>query len=138
MEKTKIKGNLLGNMAFEMDINGHKLITDASPDIGGEDRGPRPKPLLLASIIGCTGIDIMTILETMRVEIEDMTIEVEASDLDEHPKIYKEIHIIYRVKADEKVHGRVERAVELSQEKYCPASATVRKATPISYEVIFE
>lgn len=138
MDKTKITGNLLGNMAFEMDLGGHKFISDAGEELGGEDRGPRPKPLLLASLIGCTGIDIMTILKTMRVEIEDMKVEVEANEVEDHPKIYEKIHMIYRVKAEEKVHERVQRAVQLSHEKYCPAVATVSKATPITYEVVFE
>ncbi len=135
---TKVSASLLGNMAFEMDMDGHKLITDAGPEIGGEDRGYRPKSLLLSALIGCTGVDVMTIIKTMRVSLDDMKIEVEANSVEEHPRIYDKIHMIYRIKADEKHHERIKRAVQLSQEKYCPVAATIRKASEITYEVVFE
>ena len=63
MSKKKIKANLIGNMGFEMDLDGHKFITDAAEKIGGNNLGPRPKQLMLAALIGCTGIDIMSILK---------------------------------------------------------------------------
>lgn len=59
MNKTIIKANLIGSMGFEMNLDGHHFITDASKEIGGEDLGPRPKQLMLSALIGCTGIDIM-------------------------------------------------------------------------------
>lgn len=138
MALTKLNGKLKGNMAFEMDINGHKLITDASAEIGGQDLGYRPKALLLAGLIGCSGIDVMMILNKMKVEVEDVNIEVEADTVDEDPKVYKYIKLIYRVKGKNLPLDKIQRAVDLSMEKYCGVSAMLSKAVPITYEVILE
>ena len=63
MEKVKVVGKSKGNLAFEIDLNGHKIITDARKEVGGDDLGPGPKSLLLAGLIGCTGIDVASILK---------------------------------------------------------------------------
>ena len=89
MAKTKVQGYLTGNMGFEMNLDGHTLITDASEEIGGNNLGPRPKQLLLAGLIGCTGIDVMSILKKMKVDIEDCSIEVERIIPREHPRSMK-------------------------------------------------
>lgn len=138
MSKTKVKANLRGNMAFEMNLNGHKLVTDASEEIGGQNLGPRPKQLLLAGLIGCTGIDISMMLEKMRVKPEDFSIEVEAENSDTVPKVYKKIHLTFKFKGKNLPRKKVERAVNLSQEKYCGVSAMLKKAAPITYDIIIE
>ena len=96
MYKTNISAKLIGNMAFEMDINGHTVITDTSVENGGNDLGPGPKSLLLAGLIGCSGIDIMSITKKMKVELDDFNVEIEAETRDEDPKIYNYIKIIYK------------------------------------------
>ncbi|HHU77372.1 MAG: OsmC family protein [Caldicoprobacterales bacterium] len=138
MAKTIVKAGLTGNMAFQMDLDGHKFITDASTEIGGENLGPRPKKLLLAGLIGCTGIDVVSILKKMKVEFEDMSLEVEAESSEEHPKVYTEIHLTYRFKGKDLPKDKLERAVSLSQEKYCGVSAMLRHAAPITYDIIAE
>lgn len=138
MSKVRIHADLTGNMGFQMDLDGHRLITDASPEIGGNNQGPRPKQLLLAGLIGCTGIDVMSILKKMKVEVEDSSIEVVADSTEEHPKVYKDIHLIYRFKGKNLPLKNIEKAVSLSQEKYCGVSAMLKKATPITYEIIIE
>jgi putative redox protein len=135
---TSLNGKLVGKMAFEMDINGHKLITDTSVENGGDDLGYRPKTLLLAGLIGCTGIDVMMILNKMKVELEDVNIDVEADVVDEDPKVYKYIKLNYRFKGKDLPLDKIQRAVELSQEKYCGVSAMLSKAVPITYEIILE
>ena len=67
MAKEQVKTNWLGNMAFSAEVNGHKMVMDASGKVGGDNRGPRPKPLLLAALAGCTGMDVVSILKKMRV-----------------------------------------------------------------------
>lgn len=136
MSTTKLNGKLKGNMAFEMNINGHNLVIDASEEIGGNNLGPRPKPLLLAGLIGCTGIDVMSILKKMRVEIEDLDIEVSAENTEEHPKVYKDIHLIFKFKGENLPIDKLERAVELSQERYCGVTAMLKEATSVTYEII--
>ncbi len=138
MSTKKIKAHLKGNMAFEMDLNGHTLITDASPEVGGEDLGPRPKALLLVGLIGCTGIDVVSILNKMKVEPDDFSIEVEAEEAEDHPKVYTKIHLTYIFKGKALPKDKIERAVSLSQEKYCGVSAMLGKAALITYEIQIE
>ena len=138
MEKKKLHAKLKGNMGFEMDLDGHKFITDASEEIGGNDLGPRPKQLLLAGLIGCTGIDVVSILKKMKVELDDLNIEVEADNTEEHPKVYETIHLTFRFKGKDLPKNKIERAVSLSQEKYCGVSAMLKKATPVTYEIVYE
>ena len=138
MNKTNISAGLKGNMAFEMQINGHTVITDASVENGGNGYGPSPKALLLAGLIGCSGIDVMTITKKMRLDIEDVNVEVEAETRDEDPKIYNYIKVIYKFKGKDLPYGKLERAVQLSMEKYCGVAAMLNKAVPITYEVQIE
>lgn len=138
MGKTNIHANLRGNMAFEMDINGHIVTTDATAENGGNGLGPSPKALLLAGLIGCSGIDIMTITKKMRVEIEDVKVDIEAEAREEDPKIYTYIKVIYRFKGKDLTFDKLERAVKLSMEKYCGVAAMLEKAVPITYEIKIE
>lgn len=138
MSTKKLKADLIGNMAFEMNLDGHTLITDASKEIGGEDLGPRPKALLLSGLIGCTGIDVVSILNKMKVEPDSFSIEVEAEESEDHPKVYTKIHLIYKFKGNNLPKDKLERAVSLSQEKYCGVSAMLEKAAPITYEVVID
>ncbi|MGB4438125.1 MAG: OsmC family protein [Sedimentibacter sp.] len=135
MNKTNINAKLKGNMAFEMEINGHIVTTDATVENGGNGFGPSPKSLLLAGLIGCSGIDIMTILNKMRVEVEDVNVDIEAESRDEDPKIYNYIKVIYKFKGQDLPFEKLEKAVKLSMEKYCGVSAMLEKAVPITYEI---
>lgn len=138
MDLVKVVGKSKGNLAFEMDLNGHTLITDATVENGGDNLGPSPKILLLAGLIGCTGIDVKSILKKMKVEYDDLNIEVETHHTDEHPRVYQDIHMIYRFKGKNLPLDNITKAVKLSQEKYCGVSAMLEKATPITFEIILE
>jgi putative redox protein len=138
MAKTNISASLRGNMAFEMEINGHKLITDATVENGGNNLGPSPKALLLAGLIGCSGIDVMTITNKMRLEIEDVNVDIEAEAREEDPKIYNYIKVVYKFKGKDLSYDKLERAVKLSMEKYCGVAAMLEKAVPITYEIKIE
>ncbi len=135
---TEITGRWLKNMTFETNIGDHTIILDADPKVGGENKGPRPKPLLLASLAGCTGMDVVSLLGKMRVEFSDLQIRVSGKLTDEHPKYYNKIHIIYILKGKEIDRSKVEKAVSLSQEKYCGVSEMFRKAAEITYEIRLE
>ena len=138
MDLVRVVGKSKGNLAFEVDLNGHKLITDASKENGGDNLGPGPKSLLLAGLIGCTGIDVALILGKMKVEYDDLDIEVETYHTDDQPRVYKDIHMVYRFKGKDLPLDNITRAVDLSMEKYCGVSAMLAKATPITYEIILE
>jgi len=123
------------NMAFEAELNGHKLIMDADVSSGGNDNGPRPKDLTLASLAGCTGMDIVSILYKMHIVPEYFNIKIEAELTKEQPRYYHKIHLIYEIKGDSIDKDKVERAAFLSQEKYCGVSALLKSGAELTYEV---
>ena len=125
----------LENMSFESEINGHKLIIDAKEEVGGQDRGPRPKPLMLAALGGCTSMDVVSILKKMRVELKSLNVIVEGELSEEHPKRFQKMHVIYEVEGDDLPMDKIEKAVSLSEEKYCGVSAVYREVNEITSEI---
>ena len=128
-----------GDMAFEANITGHKVLMDANEEVGGKDSGPRPKPLLIAALTGCTGMDVISILRKMQVAdlLESFEIKTETEVTDEHPKTYTKMHLIYEFKSKGEAlpMTKIEKAVKLSQERYCGVSALFEKALELSYEI---
>ncbi|NLH53369.1 MAG: OsmC family protein [Bacteroidales bacterium] len=134
----KVQLEWLDGMAFEAEVNGHKIVVDAVESVGGRNLGPRPKPLLLASLAGCTAMDVISILEKMRVKVVAFHIEVVAEQTEEHPKVYSQIKILYKFKGKDLPMDKLQKAVDLSQERYCGVSAMLRKASELSFEIIVE
>jgi len=122
-------------MSFSTSVDGHELILDAPDAAGGEDRGPRPKPLMLVALGGCTGMDVISILKKMRVEVEDFHVKVEADITDDHPRYYHRIHVIYEFAGKDLPMDKLEKAVSLSEERYCGVSAIYRKAAEMTSEI---
>ena len=102
-------------------------------DVDG--RGFSPKALLLSGLAACSGIDIVDILEKMRVPFADLKIEVETEQTDDHPKVFKDIHIHYFIKTGEENKDRVIKAIDLSLEKYCGVAAMLKKNSKIDYQL---
>lgn len=127
--------NYTGGMSFETMVGEHKVVVDADPQFGGEENGPLPKPLLLKSLAGCTGMDVVSLLKKMRVEFSDLSIKIDANMTEEHPKHYDKIHLIYTIKASEDDRAKVEKAVNYSQERYCGVSFMLAKAAELTYEI---
>ena len=136
--KAKIECRWLENMAFETEINDHIIIMDADEMSGGNNLGPRPKALTLASLAGCTGMDVISILKKMQVNPEEFYISVEGELTEEHPRYYEKIMITFHFKGDNLPMDKLKKAVELSQEKYCGVSAMLRKGTEVDYELKIE
>jgi putative redox protein len=122
-------------MSFESEIMGHKIMMDADPEFGGKKKGPRPKLLLLVALAGCTGIDVVSLLKKMKVEFSELNIKVDGDTSDEHPKKFTRITITYEVTGKNIDRNKVEKAVIMSQEKYCSISATLRDSVNIDYIV---
>jgi putative redox protein len=136
MEIHKITTRHHEGMAFSTNINGHNLIIDAAEEHGGTNQGPRPKALLLNALAGCTGMDVVSLLKKMRVEFSDFTIDVTGELTDEHPKIYHTITLNYRIRlANPADKDKMEKAVTLSQDKYCGVSAMLGKASMLKYQI---
>jgi putative redox protein len=125
--KHEVVVNHQNGQHFTANINGFELSMSGDEHI----KGARPKPLLLASLAGCTGIDVVSLLEKMRVSYTDFSLVVNAELTDEHPKVYSNIYLTYRIKVNEADKEKVEKAVKLSEEKYCGVSAMLRKNCPI-------
>lgn len=135
MAKQEVKINWLEKMAFEADVNGHKIVIDANEEVGGENRGPRPKPFMLLALAGCTGMDVVSILKKMRVEVEDFNVVVEGDLTEEHPKQFYQMNVIYEFKGKDLPMEKLQKAVSLSEERYCGVSAMYKKAIPVSTEI---
>ena len=135
MGKEIVSTKWLSNMAFEADVNGHKIVIDADPTVGGENRGPRPKPFMLASLGGCTAMDVISILKKMRVEVEKFNVIVEGDLTDEHPKHFTKMHVIYEFTGKDLPLDKLQKAVELSEERYCGVSAVYKKVLEMTSEI---
>jgi len=135
MAKQMIDLQWISNMAFNANLNGHEIVLDAEEAAGGHNLGPRPKSLLLAALGGCTGMDVVSILKKMKIELVWFNIRIEGEVTEEHPKQFTQFHLIYEFKGKDLPFDQLKRAVDLSQEKYCGISATLRKAAGITYEI---
>lgn len=128
--------NWQDGMAFEVDVEGFRIVIDATSEHGGQNRGPRPKPLLLASLAGCTGMDVVAILTKMRQPVKHFRVHVEGDLTEGFPAKYARIRIVYELGKDDGLDpDRVQRAVDLSKDKYCGVSAMLRDAAELSYEI---
>jgi len=133
--KDSVKVNWKKGMAFEAEIDGFKLMMDAKKEHGGTNAGPPPKPLTMVALAGCTGMDVVSILAKMRVELQDFSVVVNGELTDEHPKYFTGMHIIYQFKGKDLPLDKLQKAIDLSQERYCGVSVSYRKAMKITYEI---
>ena len=124
--KETITTKWLSDMAFESEVDGHKIYMDSSLEHGGKNMGPRPKPLMMVALAGCTGMDVASILKKMRENVEEFSIDIEGDVTEEHPKRFEGMKIIYRLKGKGISRKNVEKAVDLSQSRYCGVSANYR------------
>ncbi|MFO7635134.1 MAG: OsmC family protein [Caldilinea sp.] len=130
-----------GGMQFEgTSDSGHTLVLDSAPEVGGANNGFRPMELMAISLAGCTAMDVISILRKKRQEITSFAVKVEAPRAQEHPHVFTAMEITYVLRGKGIDPTAVERAMQLSEDKYCPAQAMLRKAAPISlkYEIIEE
>jgi len=113
--------------------SGHAVIMDSSKDKGGLDSGPRPMELLLVSLAGCTGMDVIYILKKMRVAVRGFELKIDAERKDNHPRYYSKVHVKYIFYGKDIPEDKVKQAIELSQHKYCSVSATMRAVGELTY-----
>lgn len=114
--------------------SGHALVMDGAPEYGGRDLGPRPMELLLVGMGGCSAFDVVMILKKARQQIADCVTEIEATRADTEPKVFTNIHVHFIVKGKGLSEKQVERAVQLSAEKYCSASIMLGKTAKITHD----
>ena len=124
-----------GKMAFEAADEQNTVMMDAVPKVGGEGKGMTPKKLLLASLAGCTSMDVISILAKMKVDPEFFNVKVDATANNEHPVYFTHIKLTYQFKGENLPMAKLEKAVSLSQERYCGISYMLGKAAELSYEI---
>jgi len=115
--------------------SGHSLVMDGDPAAGGRNRGIRPMETLLMGMGGCTAYDVVDILEKSRQKVTDCVIEMTADRAEDIPKVFTKIALKYIVTGTDLDPKKVERAVNLSAEKYCSASIMLGKTAEITYEI---
>jgi putative redox protein len=135
MKQEIVNTKWLGEMAFEGDIDGHKIVIDADTMVGGQNKGPRPKPFMLLALGGCTAMDVISILKKMRVEVDSFNVRVEGDLTEEHPKHFFKMHVIYEFTGKNLPVDKLKTAIELSEERYCGVSATYKKAMVMTSEI---
>lgn len=135
MSKQEIDLKWEEGMLFHSLVNGHKVYVDADVSVGGSNKAPRPKPLMLVALAGCTAMDVVALLNKMRVPFEYFNIKVSAEQTEEHPKVYSKVHLIYQIKGKNIDKEKVEKAVNLSQEKYCGVGAMFKKFADYTFEI---
>lgn len=121
-------------MAFESQLGNHTVRMDTTPEMG-DDSGANPKQLLLAGLAGCTGMDVVSLLNKMRVPFTNFEMGIEADLIEKHPIVFSEIRLKYVFWGDNLDKAKVKKAVKLSQDKYCGVSAMLKKNSPITYTI---
>jgi len=116
--------------------SGHEVILDGPEELGGKGLGMRPMEMMLIGMGGCTSFDVVTILKRSRQQITGCTAEIEAVRADAIPKVFTSIHIHFLIKGIDLQKKAVERAVELSANKYCSASIMLGKSVKITHDFV--
>lgn len=116
--------------------SGHTLTMDGAPDIGGRNLAARPMEVLLMGMGGCTAIDVVSMLRKQRQDIEGVEVSLVAERADDHPKVFTSVKLVYTVRGRKLNKALVERAVTLSDEKYCSATAMVKESAEVTHEIV--
>src|SRR5215472_8980148 len=128
-----VQATLQGTMQFTVSsATGHTIALDVPADDGGADQGPTPMELLLMSLAGCTGMDVISILRKQHQQVTSYEVKVHGTRADTHPRVYVEVTVEHIVSGHDIDPQAVSRAIELSSSKYCSVSQTVAKTAKIT------
>lgn len=122
-------------LSFEAEIDEHKIMFDAKPDVGGLNNGAGPKRVMIASLTGCTGMDVASLLTKMRVTVDSFFIEAFTELTEEHPIHYNKIHLLYNFSGTDLDVEKIKKAVKLSQERYCGISYMLGQSSTVTYAI---
>lgn len=132
------KVTLKEGMHFMGELDGFPIPIDADEQFGGTNKGPKPKGLVLTALVGCTAMDVISILRKMRAAPEELTVDAQTELTEEHPKVFKSVLITYHFKGGSVTEEKAQKAIKLSQDTYCGVSAMLKKAVPIDYKIVIE
>ena len=132
----KITTQWKGNMVFESDNpRWPSIMMDASKDFGGTNSGMAPKAMMLSSLAGCSGLDVVSVLNKMKVKLDDFKMEVEGELTEEHPKYYHTVTVDYHFYSKNLNEKKINKAVNLSVEKYCGVMEMFRQFATIKTNI---
>lgn len=117
---------------------GFSLPLGAKPEVGGDNDGFRPMELIALGLAGCTAMDVISILQKKRQDIREFEVVVTGERADEHPRVFTHLTVEYRIRGVDIDPAAVERAIELSETKYCPAQAMLGDVVPIDLKFTIE
>lgn len=124
------------DMVFESDNpSGKKLPIDSDEQFGGTNSGLRPKALMLSALAGCSGLDVVSLLNKMKVEVDDFKIVTTGELTDEHPKYYNKVKVDYHFYGTDMNEKKIEKAVNLSIERYCGVFEMFRQFAKMETEI---
>jgi putative redox protein len=128
----------LGEMRFEStNPSGHNLFIDAGEENGGKSEGYRPKALMLSGLAGCSGLDVAALIKKMKLDVDDFKIDIEANLTEEHPKFYDKVAMHFHFYGSNLNEKKLQRAVDLSIEKYCGVMEMFRQFSKLDIETHF-
>ena len=128
----------LGNMKFEStNPSGHNLFIDAGAENDGHGEGYRPKALMLSALAGCSGLDVASLIKKMKLDVADFKIDIEANLTEEHPKYYDKVAMHFHFYGDNLSEKKLQKAVDLSIEKYCGVMEMFRQFAELTIETHF-
>ena len=115
---------------------GYTITMDGAPDDGGRNLASRPMEVVLMGMGGCTAIDVVSMLKKQRQDIEGIEVSLVAERADDHPKVFTSVKLVYTVRGRKLSRALIERAVSLSDEKYCSATAMVKRSAKVTNEIV--
>lgn len=127
-----------GNMLFESDNpreGNHIVLMDANKENGGNNDGLGPKAMMLSSLAGCSGLDVVSVLKKMKAEVDDFKMEVHGELTDEHPKYYHKVSLDYHFYGSDLNESKIKKAVDLSIEKYCGVMEMFRQFADVTTSI---
>ena len=131
----KVQANWQGEMQFMADAPGGIVHLDAAEEFGGKNKGNRSKSLMLVALAGCTGMDVVSLIRKMRLNVDGFTVEVTAQLSEEHPKMYTQTHVSYSFSGTELDQEKLEKAVDLSFDTYCGVIAMFKTFSTVTKEI---
>ncbi len=120
-----------GKMAFDGSVDAQHVKLDADTAVGGEGNGFKPMQLIAIGLAGCTAMDVISILRKKRQDVTEFEVRVHAEQASDHPHVFTHLRLEYVVTGHNISADAVQRAIELSETKYCPAQAMLNKVVPI-------
>jgi putative redox protein len=132
----KTTATWVSDLAFDVTSdNNHTIRLDTTKDGGSIDSGMSPKQIMLGALCACSGIDVLSIIDKMRVTYSKLHVSASAEQTTDHPKVFKSIEMLYSIDATAEDAEKVEKAIHLSHDKYCGISAMLKKHCNITFKI---